>query len=197
MRKVERSELLGLGAYEEIRSRFRERVIALKTRRRFELGEHMSIVFENHDTVLLQIQEMLRTERISDERAIVHELDTYNELVPATGALSATLFVEYDDKDERARMLGRLATLRRHVHLRLDDRRVTARFTTQFGEEMDRLPAVNYLAFDLGASAADSAAERLRDAKLACVIEIDHPDYAVALPLPTPLREQLAQDLEG
>lgn len=191
MKQVERSELLGLGAYEEVRPRFRERVIALKARRRLELGEHMSLVFENHDTVLLQIQEMLRTERISDERAVAHELETYNDLVPPAGGLSGTLFIEYDDKDERARMLGRLATLRDHVHLRLGDRRVTARFTVQFGEEMERLPAVNYLAFAPGQEAATA----LRDGAVQCAIEIDHPDYPLQVALPAPLREELARDL--
>src|SRR5262245_14515837 len=109
MRKVERSELLDLGAYEQIRERFRSRVIASKQVRRLQLGPHMSLVFENHDTVLLQIQEMIRTERISDERAIQHELDTYNDLLPAAGALSATLFIEYDDPAQRSDMLRRFA----------------------------------------------------------------------------------------
>lgn len=191
MKKVERSELLGLGAYEEVRPHFRERVMALKARRRLDLGKHMSLVFENHDTVLLQIQEMLRTERISDERAVAHELETYNDLVPPAGGLSGTLFIEYDDKDERARMLGRLATLRDHVHLRLGGRRVTASFTVQFGEEMDRLPAVNYLAFAPG----QEAAAALRDAAAQCAIEIDHPDYPLQVALPATLREELARDL--
>src|SRR6187402_344807 len=97
MNPVDRSELLGLAAYEQIRERFRQRVIGLKKRRRIEVGRHMSLVFENHDTVLLQVQEMLRTERISDERAIEHELSTYNELIPAPGGVSCTLFIEYDD----------------------------------------------------------------------------------------------------
>ena len=60
------------------------------------------MVFENHDTVLLQIQEMLRTERITAEAGILHELETYNELVPGPGELSATLFVEIADRDTHA-----------------------------------------------------------------------------------------------
>jgi Protein of unknown function (DUF3501) len=56
MKRVERNELLGLGPYEEIRERFRSRMMEQKARRRLDLGPHMSMVFENHDTVLLQIQ---------------------------------------------------------------------------------------------------------------------------------------------
>jgi hypothetical protein len=191
MKPVDRSELLDLGSYERIRDRFRQRVVALKRQRRLELGSNMSLVFENHDTVLLQIQEMLRTERISDERAIAHELETYNELIPRPGQLSATLFIEYEDAAQRRVMLERLATLRESVHLRIGERRATARFGTHFGEELDRLPAVNYLTFDPGPEAGAA----LAGTELGAAIEITHPDYPLVLELPPQLRRELASDL--
>jgi hypothetical protein len=192
MKKVDRSELLSLGAYEEIRPHFRARMIEVKARRRMSLGAHMSLVFENHDTMLLQVQEMLRTERITDETAIAHELETYNELVPAPGNLSATLFIEYDEASERTRMLAKFATLRTAVHLVLGGTRITARFATHFGEEMDRLPAVNYLHFEVGSSKAGA----LKDAAVPAKFEITHPDYPLTLDLSKELRLELAKDLE-
>jgi hypothetical protein len=191
MKPVERSELLALGPYEQVRERFRQRVIALKKRRRVELGEHMSLVFENHDTVLLQVQEMLRTERISDERAIAHELETYNELIAGDGALTGTLFIEYDDPEERRGMLQRFASLRTSIHLRIGAHSHTARFATHFGEEMDRLPAVNYVTFEPGRPAA----ALLRDAAVPVQLIIDHPDYPLQVALSPELREELARDL--
>jgi hypothetical protein len=191
MKPVERSELLGLGAYEQIRDRFRQRVIELKKRRRIQLGEHMSLVFENHDTVLLQVQEMLRTERISDERAIAHELETYNELIAQPGCVSGTLFIEYEDPEQRRPMMERLASLRTALHLVVGERRATARFGTHFGEEMDRIPAVNYLVFELGSEAAAA----LRAPSVPAAIEITHPDYPLRVDLPRALREELAGDL--
>jgi hypothetical protein len=193
MKKVERSELLDLGAYEQVRERFRQRVIDLKAKRRLQLGPHMSIVFENHDTLLLQVQEMLRTERISEERGIAHELETYNELIPAPGALSATLFIEYEDAAERRRMLERFASLRQQVQLSIGAQRCTARFGVHFGEELERLPAVNYLSFEPGAGAAGP----LRDQGCEAAIEIVHPDYPRKDPLTPALREELARDLEA
>jgi hypothetical protein len=192
MEPVDRSELLALGPYEQIRDRFRQRVIALKKRRRVELGPHMSLVFENHDTVLLQIQEMLRTERISDERAIAHEIETYNDLIAKPGAIGGTLFIEYDDPAQRRTMLERFASLRQSLHLRIASRRFTARFGTHFGEELGRLPAVNYVTFELG----NEAALALRDAATTAQFEIDHPDYPLELPLSRELREELISDLE-
>jgi hypothetical protein len=192
MKRVDRVELLGLGAYEQIRERFRQRVIALKATRRLQLGANMSMMFENHDTVLLQIQEMLRTERISDERGISHELETYNDLIPAAGALSATLFIEYEDPEPRRRMLERFASLRQQIHLWISGKKTTARFGTHFGEELDRLPAVNYLTFDVGASSMAA----LRDPSAKVEIEISHLDYPLKLALPRGLCEELANDLE-
>ena len=191
MRKVERSELLDLGAYEQIRERFRNRVIAAKQIRRLQLGPHMSLVFENHDTVLLQIQEMLRTERITDERAIKHELDTYNELLPPAGRLSATLFIEYDDPAQRSEMLRRFASLREQVIMRVGDVHSRASFSVHFGEELDRLPAVNYLTFELDADAP----ARLLDPGTTATLMVDHPDYAVSIALGSALRAELAHDL--
>lgn len=193
MKPVDRSELLALGAYEQIRDRFRARVIELKKRRRTNIGPHMSLVFENHDTVLLQIQEMLRTERISDERAIAHELETYNELIPAAGCLSGTLYIEYDDPAERRVMLERFASLREQIHLVIGGHSVIARFATHFGEEMDRLPAVNYLGFQVGTEHAAA----LRDASVRVLLETSHPDYRQRVTLPPELRAELAHDLES
>jgi hypothetical protein len=191
MKKVQRNELMSFAAYEEIRPHFRARMIEQKQRRRVLIGEHMSLVFENHDSVLLQVLEMLRTERISDEQAIQHELDTYNELVPEPGNLSGTLFIEYSDKDQRADMLQRFSSLRTAMLLWIGDKSFAARFATHFGEEMDRLPAVNYLTFAVGASYAP----QLLDPAVSARIEVTHPDYPIKQELSRPAREQLARDL--
>ncbi|MGH7294287.1 MAG: DUF3501 family protein, partial [Polyangiaceae bacterium] len=93
MKPIERGEILGLAEYERVREQFRARVIALKKHRRVAVGPKATAVFENRDTVLLQIQEMLRTERITREEAVQHEIDTYNELVPRAGEVSCTLMI--------------------------------------------------------------------------------------------------------
>ena len=160
MNAVDRSELLVLGEYEKIRTRFRGRIIALKKRRRVGVGNHLTFVFENHDTVLLQIQEMLRTERITAEKGIAHELSTYNELVPGDGELSATLMIEYDDSAERSAALDAFADLSDHMALEVDGELYPARFRPLPGEEEGRLPAVNYLSFEPGRSASSAISER-------------------------------------
>ena len=103
---IERGEVLGLAEYEAVRPHFRARVIEEKKRRRVSLGPRASALFESRDTVLLQIQEMLRTERITRDSAVQHEIDTYNEFIPGDRELSCTVMIEIADKDEREKLLA-------------------------------------------------------------------------------------------
>ena len=74
------------------------------------MGDNISLVFENRDTVIFQIQEMLRAERITDLDKIREEIAVYNELIPNPGELSATMFFEIEDqthlRDELLKFLG-------------------------------------------------------------------------------------------
>jgi hypothetical protein len=105
--KIERSDVLNFFEYEKVRAAMRERVIELKRLRRVTVGEHLSFVFENRDTVLFQIQEMCRVERITDDARIQDELDVYNALLPRPRELSATLFIEITEKEQIQPLLDR------------------------------------------------------------------------------------------
>jgi hypothetical protein len=190
MKKVQAAELLDLAAYEQVRERFRTRIIEAKKQRRLGVGPHLTFIWENRDTVLFQIQEMLRTERISTQSAVQHELDTYNELVPAAGELSSTLMIEYDDPAERRVALERFASLRQEVALHIGSRVIPGVFYDQPGEEPDRLPAVNYVRFPVG----DVAHELLNnDVKAELVVSNAH--YREQAALPAGMRRALADDL--
>src|ERR1700736_1779658 len=117
MKPIQRSEILGIAEYEPIRERFRARVIEAKKRRRVVLGPKATAVFENRDTMMLQIQEMLRTERITREGAIQHEIETYNQLVPKAAELSCTVMIEIPEKEERDAFLVAARGFERHVML--------------------------------------------------------------------------------
>jgi len=193
MHEVKRSELLNLGAYEEIRPRFRARMIERKKRRRVALGEHMTLIFENHDTVLFQIQEMLRTERITGESEIAHEIETYNAMVPGEHELFATLMIEYSDPDERHRALDAFNDLEGRLWLELGDARSPAHFERLPGEEASRLPAVNYLRFSL----PEDADARMRDASQGASLRVVHDHYSAQQELPKATRAELSADLDA
>ncbi len=192
MHRVELSEILGLGEYEAIRERFRSRIIEEKKQRRVKLGDRASCVFENHDTALYQIQEMLRTERITKKASVEHEIATYNELVPGDDELSATIMIEIDDKDVRDEFLAKGLGMEKHVHLVIDGERVPAKWDPERVHE-DHLSAVLYLKFPLEKALADRVRKKeSREIALA----VDHPTYRAKVELPPHVVLSLVADLE-
>ena len=149
MKKIEFGDVKNIYEYEKIRAPFRERVIAAKKLRRMHLGKDMTLVFENRDSVLFQIQEMIRTERIITDEAMQHEIDTYNQLVPGTNELSATLLIDITEKHLIKPMLDSLVGLGKNsLFLKIGDRELPAIFDEAQLED-DRVSAVQYIKWRL------------------------------------------------
>jgi hypothetical protein len=191
MKPIQRSELLDLGAYEEVRERFRARVIQVKRPRYVSLGPAMTLLFENRDTVLFQVQEMLRTERITSEKAIQHELSTYNELIPGEHELSATVFVEFPEREERERMLVALAGVEDDFYLQVGEERLGV-IPDRRGDDPTRTMAVQYVKFPLSSAAEGS----LRSGGIALKLGVDHPAYRAEVTLGAETLSSLRDDLE-
>ena len=191
MKKIDRSEILDLGPYEQVRDRFRRRIIELKKHRRVAVGDRVSLVFENHDTMLFQVQEMLRAERMTAERGIADEIALYNGLLPDPAELSATLFVEITDKDRIREDLHGLVGIDEHVALVLGGARIAARFEPGRSTE-EKLSSVQYVRF----SVPEPARRALGDDSQPAAIEVDHPRYRHRVELSPETRRSLLEDLE-
>ena len=172
MKRVEFGELLPLGAYEQIREPFRARIIEAKRARYVRLGENMTVLFENRDTVLFQIQEMLRTERITQDKAVLHELETYNALVPGEHELSATVFVESPEREQRERMLFELRGLETSFFLEAAGERARL-IPDDRGTDPTRTMAVHYVKFVL----PERVEQAIRALSTEVVLGVDHPAY--------------------
>jgi hypothetical protein len=191
MKAIERSEILPLGEYELVRPHFRARVIEEKKARRVAVGDFLSVVFENRDSVLLQIQEMLRTERITAEPAILHEIETYNDLLPGPGQLSVTAFVEIADRDTRERALVDLAGLEDAFAVEVDGKAFPATGKRPDGFVEGRTTAVHYLKATLDAPAIQAI--RAGSAKVALLVK--HPTLSLRAELGRGAVAKLAEDL--
>jgi hypothetical protein len=198
MKRIDRGEVLGLADYETIRERFRARVIGEKKLRRVAIGPTASAVFENRDTVLLQIQEMLRTERITRPAAVQHEIDTYNELLPGDDELSMTLMIEIPDKAARDAFLAAATGLEKHVWLIAGGHRVGATSAERGIGSGDRTTAVHYLKFRLPRQLADVLREASKGDVTTPHLElaVDHPAYAARTLIAAETILQLGQDLD-
>jgi hypothetical protein len=80
--QITRSDLLSLEQYAEQREEFRQQVLAHKEHRQVALGPNATLYFEDRLTLLYQIQEMLRIEKVFEAAGIDEELETYNPLIP-------------------------------------------------------------------------------------------------------------------
>lgn len=152
MSKVQRHELMPTAEYDAVRDQYRQRMMAIKAARRVHLGSHLTFLFENHDTMLYQVQEMLRAEATTAEADIQHELETYNQLIGGPGELGCTLLIEIDDPLQRDIVLRKWLELPKHLYLRTADGALArARYdAAQIGT--DRLSSVQYLLFRCGDS---------------------------------------------
>src|SRR5262249_47225123 len=153
-------------------------------------GDRLTFNFENRDTVLFQIQEMLRAERVVKEERILEVISVYNELVPRANELSATLMIEIPEMKRIRAELDRLIGIDEHVSLEAGGERVRATFDPkQF--ESDRISAVQYVRFPLGPSLACKLCDRKLDVRL----RVDHPSYRESSAITGESRESLIGDL--
>ena len=72
MKRVKRTEIVDFVTYEERRDGVRDSAMKAKGERRVHVGPHLTFLFENHETILYQVQEMTRAERMVKEADIVH-----------------------------------------------------------------------------------------------------------------------------
>lgn len=189
---IQPEDLLSLEAYERVRAERRAEVIRLREMRRVEVGPWVSVVFETRETVLYQIQEMLRIERIVEPERIRHEIETYEELLAGPGELSGTFFIEIPNEEERRAALPKLHGIERLVRLKAGGAVVPGRDKRPIAAEFARPQAtcVYYLAFGPDAAALGT----LRSGGEVW-LEVDHPSYAHAARLRPEQVLELARDL--
>jgi Protein of unknown function (DUF3501) len=192
VKPIQIEETLALADYERVRARLRPLFIHEKNRRRLTVGSHLTFLFENAQTVWYQVQEMIRTEQLRTPEAIAHELETYNELMPGPGALSATLLIEYERAPERDGALRRLVGLERHPHLVLGDRRSSVEFDRR-QMDAERVSAVQFVRLPMGGVTRERFLELAAQDRVA--IEADHPSLAARASIGAALAAALAEDL--
>jgi hypothetical protein len=193
MSKLTLDDISDLRAYERERDDFRREIIALKRRRRVGLGDVVTLLFENTQTMRFQVQEMARAEKLISDDAIETELRVYNPLIPEPGQLCATLFIELTSKDALMEWLPKLVGIESSVALRLPGGElVRAVVDEDHGKQLTRdeiTASVHYVRWQL----TPDQVERFAAGPVTLVA--DHPDYAVETALAADTAAELLGDL--
>lgn len=178
--------------YERQREAFRSRVIELKRRRRISIGPVITMVFENRETLLFQIQEMVRVEHIIEPAKIQDELDVYNGLMPTSGQLSATLLIEITDESRIKEWLDLFMGLDhgKKVAIRAGTESVFGEFEGGHSHET-KISAVHFVRF--APTAAMIGALNRREVPV--TLSVDHASYHEAVMVPWEMRQEWLSDL--
>ena len=190
---ITRDSLLTLEAYSKIRKSSKPEVIAHRRLRTVMLGEHITVQFEDEQTIRRQIQEMLYIEKIFDEEGIQAEIDVYTPLVPDGTNWKATLLLEYPDVHERKRELARLIGVEDRMFVEVEGH---ARVHAIADEDLERENAektssVHFLRFEFP-TAAREAVRAGAAVKLGC----DHTHYPAHVAIAAETLASLAGDLK-
>ena len=190
MKKIQIEDVLDLTAYEKQRNDIRPKIIEIKNQRRIHVGPKVTYLFENYDTMWYQVQEMTRAERIVDEEGIKGELNAYNELIPDTNQLSASMLIEIDDMDERKSFLSKILDLPQHTYLEVDGERIVPSFDPRQGSE-DKLSSVQYLKFDL----TEAQVQKFNQTESNVILGFDHSLYTHQQELTNEQKSTFYQDM--
>ena len=171
---IRKESLLTLEAYARVRPQMRADVIAHKKLRLVQLGEHVSLLFEDEITLRYQVQEMLRIEKIFEDEGIQGEIDVYNALVPDGSNFKATMLIEYKNEVERRAALARLIGIEDRIFIQVEGQeRVYAIADEDLDrEDADKTSAVHFVRFELTPPMKDALRHGAQ-----MMVGCDHPNY--------------------
>ena len=193
--RITPADLIADDVYARQRSERRAALLPAKRLRRVSLGPFCTVIFENYDTMLFQVQEMLLTEKGGAEQ-IPDELAAYNPLIPQGSELMATVMFEIDEPVRRAAVLARLGGVEDCFFLQFGaDFR--AQGVPEEGDNVERTredgktSSIHFIRFPL--SEAQKAV--FRDPAVTIAVGCDHEQYAHLAMLSPASRAELAKDL--
>jgi hypothetical protein len=193
MKKIEFEEILPLEEYEKVREPFRQQVIELKKIRRVQVGPHVSVTFENRETLLFQIQEMVRAEHLHERAKIQEEIDVYNDLLPGLRELSATLFIEITEQNKIREILDKLIGIDKENRLFFQiaqKKKIPGVFESGRSSEQ-KISSVHFVRFKW--SFAEIETFRMEESHLV----IDHPNYKERALISKETKVVLLEDLDA
>jgi hypothetical protein len=181
-------------SYGAQRTAERQRIVPMRGVRRVQVGPHLSLCFENDDTVRFQVQEMIFVEDITDERAVEEEIDVYRRLVPTGDALMATMFLEFADVSTVNAELDALHGIQHLVELHLGDSVVRGEDVPPPDDVLgEQTFTVHFLRFRFDEAARAALADLRAPARLV----VAHANYRADADIEPQTRSALVADLDA
>ena len=190
-RKITQADILPYEKYAAERAQFRKAIIPMKKNRRMEVGPFATFYFENYDTMLMQVQEMLHIEKGGIEQ-IGGELEAYNPLIPQGSELIATLMLEIENVELRNRELFRLAGIEESVYIEMEQQRIAAT-PTEYDDRTTpdgKTSSVHWVRF----SFTPQQIAKFKNPTIPAILGVAHPAYGHMAVIPPDVRAELCKD---
>tara|TARA_B110000914_G_scaffold142341_1_gene124638 strand:+ start:820 stop:1413 length:594 start_codon:yes stop_codon:yes gene_type:complete len=188
---IEKKDLVPHEVYEKNRKKIRKELVEFKKNRRVPLGPHATFYFENFDTMLAQIQEMLHIEKGGDEQ-LKDELNAYNPLVPKGNELVTTLMFEIDNPEIRSKFLGKVGGIEEKVFIQIGNEKISANPEADIDRTSDegKASSVQFLHFKF----SNDQVGKFKNSENPVVIGIDHELYNHTIKISDQARNELSKD---
>ncbi|MEY4879581.1 MAG: hypothetical protein RJB62_1050 [Pseudomonadota bacterium] len=190
-RKITHGDIAPIDVYTRDRKTRKAALVAVKKNRRVEVGPFATFYFENYDTMLGQVQEMLYIEKGGAEQ-IDGELAAYNPLIPQGSELIATMMLEIEDANRRNATLLRLGGIEETVYMEVAGTRIRATPTEYDDRTTDegKTSSVHWLRFTF---TPDQIAA-FRDPGASVILGIVHQNYGHMAVVSPQTRDALSGD---
>ena len=174
-KEIQKHDIMPLDVYIKNRKELRKNIVSFKKDRRIALGPYATFYFENYETMLAQVQEMLYIEKGGDAQ-LKDELEAYNPLIPNGKELTATLMFEIDNPVSRSAFLSKVGGIEEKVFIKIDGE--IAKAVPE--QDVDRTSAdgkassVQFIHFKL----TDKQIQKFKSKNIDIELGIDHKEYS-------------------
>ena len=145
---IDQKDLIPFSTYKKSRDEFIRKMIAYKNARRVRLDSSISLLFENHQTVFFQIQELVYSEDLTDSEEIKEYIDIYSTMIPDANEFSATLFIEIDDQLLLEKFLAKMKGIEHTLFMKVGDETLQAVFE-EVHDDREFTTSVHYVKIPL------------------------------------------------
>jgi len=188
---IEKTDILSRDEYKIKRKSLREKMVLRKKLRRVDIGPYVTMYFENKDTIIHQINEMVYIED-GGEQQIDDEILAYKSLIPNGSELVATVMVEIDNPIKRGEFLSKMGGFEETINIKIYDKEIKGKAeldgdrTTADG----KASSVQFVHFEFDEQAVKSIKNNMENVS----ISINHKNYRHSAILNTETVEELIED---
>ncbi len=171
---ISQSDIFLREDYKRNRKNLREKMVLRKKNRRIDVGPYITIYFENRDTIIHQINEMVYIENGGEEQ-VREEISAYKSLLPNGKELVATVMVEIDSPIKRGDFLSKMGGFEETIDIKIKERKIKGKAEA----DIDRTTAdgkassVQFVHFEFD----DETIECFKKNEEEIIIGIDHKHY--------------------